>query len=137
MKKPFEDKYTEEPMSGCFLWIEALTSDGYGRVLRNGKNCRAHRVSWEMENGKIPDGLTIDHLCRTRSCVNTRHMEVVTRKENTLRGYGPSAMLARQKHCPKCGGAYEIRSSTRGKYRVCRKCKNKYDQLLYAITGTI
>ena len=45
----------------------------------------AHRVAWEDARGPIPDGLTIDHLCRVRNCVNVEHLELVTIAENNRR----------------------------------------------------
>lgn len=126
-KTPFESHYMEEPMSGCFLWIGVLDTNGYGRVWWKWKTTLAHRVSWEIVNGKIPDGLVIDHLCRTPSCVNPRHMEVVTQRVNVLRGNGPCAIRARWTQCQKCGGAYS-NYKTR---RFCRKCTNESRRLWY------
>ncbi len=85
-KKPIEDYVMEEPNSGCFLWIGRLDRYGYGKKWHLGKSRSAYRLFYESENGKIPDGMTVDHLCRTRSCVNVKHLEVVTMRENTLRG---------------------------------------------------
>lgn len=66
--------------SGCWNWRGHL-SKGYGyfgpRV--------AHRVVYEKVIGKIPDGLQIDHLCLNKRCVNPKHLEPVTPKENTNR----------------------------------------------------
>lgn len=74
----------------CILHGGRLDRDGYGRV---GRDALAHRVAWEAKNGPIPRGLTIDHLCYVRQCVNPDHMEIVTSRENTQRG------KARQTHC--------------------------------------
>jgi hypothetical protein len=60
---------------------------------------RAHRWLWEQFGGAIPTGLTIDHLCRNRACVNPWHMEVVTNRENILRGETFSGMNKRKTHC--------------------------------------
>ncbi len=42
-------------------------------------------MAWELLNGKIPDGLVIDHLCENMACVNVQHLEPVTKEENTSR----------------------------------------------------
>ncbi len=127
--KPIEDYIIQEPNSGCHLWVGDLDSGGYGRRSRLGKWQLAHRLMYEIERGKIQDGMTIDHLCRIRSCVNTRHMEIVTRGENTLRGNGPAAVNFRKKFCPRCYGPY----TKNKKQRVCVNCVNSYQRKQYAI----
>jgi hypothetical protein len=69
------------PRPDCLIWPAAVDR-GYGRLHVDGKSRRVHRVVWELKHGPIPDGLTIDHLCRIRSCCNTEHMELVTALEN-------------------------------------------------------
>ena len=75
-------------MSNCILWDKYINKDGYGiaKNPKTGNMTMAHRVVYEQEVGDIPDGLTIDHLCRNRACVNTKHMEPVTLQENKERG---------------------------------------------------
>lgn len=65
----------------CWLWTAGKTS-GYGVIRVDGKNFLAHRLSWEWANGSIPDGMCIDHICLERSCVNPKHLRVVTRALN-------------------------------------------------------
>lgn len=81
------------PRPDCMIWT-AATDRGYGRIFLDGTAKRVHRVAWEMANGPIPDGLTIDHLCRVRACCNTGHMELVTGSENTRRAapYRPNLL---------------------------------------------
>ncbi len=85
--------------TGCWLWTGPLTRKGYGRFKVADKPIQAHRWAYAYLRGPIPEGLTIDHLCRMRHCVNPRHMEVVTSRENTLRGFGVAAQYARRAHC--------------------------------------
>lgn len=68
--------------NGCWIWQRGMYQGGYGHFRDN----YAHRASYEMHVGPIPDGLVIDHLCRVRACVNPSHMEPVTSGENTKRG---------------------------------------------------
>ena len=73
----------------CWFWLKATDRTGYGVKMvggRSGKLVRAHRYYYELSKGPIPEGLTIDHLCRIRCCVNPEHMEPVTLKENSKRG---------------------------------------------------
>ena len=60
----------------------------------------SHRYAYELVIGPIPKGLTLDHLCRVRGCVNPGHLEPVTQRENTLRGTSPVAANPGKTHCP-------------------------------------
>jgi hypothetical protein len=69
----------------CLTWTGAPMKNGYGTVSWNGKRWLIHRAIWTETCSPIPAGLTIDHLCRNKVCVNVRHMEVVTLAENSRR----------------------------------------------------
>ena len=69
----------------CWEWQAYRNAKGYGVAADGGKIKLAHRVSYTKVRGEIPDGLTIDHLCKNTSCVNPFHMEVVTVSENNRR----------------------------------------------------
>lgn len=72
--------------SGCWLWNRKVRSDGYGvKSVDHRGEVRAHRWVYERQVGPIPDGLELDHLCGTRSCVNPAHLEPVTHTENMRR----------------------------------------------------
>jgi hypothetical protein len=75
-----------EPNSGCLLWMGAHNGLGYGRMYLNKSYKYAHRVSYEIERGPIPEGMMLDHLCRNPSCINPYHLEPVSNAENTRRG---------------------------------------------------
>ena len=72
--------------SGCWAWMGSISSNGYGRFYftdhSGAQKWQAHRYSYHMMRGPIPPGMTIDHLCRNKSCVNPDHLDVVTLKEN-------------------------------------------------------
>lgn len=70
---------------GCWVWVGAIQSKGYGSFWSNGRSTLAHRVSYRDLVGEIPDGETLDHLCRNLRCVNPDHLEPVTREENLRR----------------------------------------------------
>lgn len=90
----------EAQANGCWAWTGAQFELGYGSFRDDGrKQVRAYRYAWEFFIGPIPEGLTIDHLCRNPNCVNPTHLEPVTMRENTLRGIGPSAINSRRTHC--------------------------------------
>ena len=73
--------------NACWNWKKP-DLEGYGSFNIQGKSYRAHRVSYQYFNGKIPAGLVIDHLCKNKSCVNPDHLEAVTNMENILRAHG-------------------------------------------------
>lgn len=110
----------DEVGTGCCYWTAGTNTRGYGKANLNGKPVMAHRVAYQLFVGPIPDGLTIDHLCRVRGCVNPLHLEPVTRRENTLRGYCPAAVNLRKQTC-QYGHEFYVRYN--GK-RACRICWN-------------
>ena len=108
----------------CWLWLGRRSNEGYGLLGFQGKSgATAHRVAYELSVSGIPKGLVIDHLCRTRHCVNPRHLEVVTQRENILRGIGASAKNAKKTHCPK-GHEYSNANTyiTPSGSRSCKAC---------------
>ena len=115
------------PTTACIEWDGYIDNEGYGRTMDGGAWDRAHRVVWREANGPIPDGLVIDHLCRNRSCVNTRHMELVTSVENSRRGFGASAVNARKTHCIH-GHPFDEANTyvpADGSRRQCRTCNRE------------
>lgn len=81
----FWEKVALPDENGCMRWMAGKFPAGYG-LIRVGTNQGAHRVSYELLVGPIPEGLQIDHLCRVRDCVAPDHLEPVTGQENTRRG---------------------------------------------------
>lgn len=68
--------------NSCWLWIASTMKRGYGQFRVAGKMLYAHRVSYELANGPIPDGLFVLHNCHVRSCVNPAHLRAGTAQEN-------------------------------------------------------
>ena len=100
---PWEDRFFQNwtvEADGCWLWTGTINHAGYGRFAmprsHHGQRERmAHRMTYEMAVGQVPDGLQLDHLCRRRSCVNPDHLEAVTSAENTRRGLTARRQLER------------------------------------------
>lgn len=93
--------------TGCLNWIGNKDGQGYGLLKYNGKTERIHRLMYANFIGSVPRGLNarknkqLDHKCKNKSCCNPSHLELVTQRENIIRGDGPSAINARKTHCNK------------------------------------
>ena len=86
MKKNTAKEFWERVDISGDGWHWLGTKNGrYGSFGYDSKNISAHKFSYEMENGKVPQGFEIDHLCRNRYCVNPAHLEAVTHKVNMER----------------------------------------------------
>jgi len=66
----------------CWLWVAAVSSAGYGAFWHNKQMQKAHRVSYELAYGSIAPGMSVDHICHERRCVNPAHLREVTPKQN-------------------------------------------------------
>lgn len=142
-RRPFEVRFWEKvdkngpvpqtrpDLGQCWLWTSTATpqtqrTGGYGYIHKDGKMRSAHRCSYALAHGEIAEGKTIDHLCRNRICVNPDHLEVVTLRENLLRGEGAAAQGARATHCKNGHPLVSVGSMKHGRHkRWCRICANE------------
>lgn len=116
--------YVNENNFGCWLWSNSLDKDGYGRISIDKKHMKAHRLFWELENGVIPMGLVIDHLCKVRNCVNPIHLRLATPRQNVLENSVSLVAINAQKKFCKNGHFYDkTYISPKGeKERYCSIC---------------
>lgn len=109
-----------EVVGACLLWRGRLDHHGYGRHAVGTKYVAAHRFAFESAQRPVPDGYELDHLCRTPACVNPEHLDVVSHRENMLRGETFAAEQARRTHCPQ---GHALAGSNLIRYRDHRQCR--------------
>lgn len=87
-----------EKTSTCWMWRGCVDKLGYGRCSPElYGSSRAHRSSYMLFVGTIPDGLCVMHACDVRNCVNPSHLAVGTQEENI-------ADMVRKGRCQRVGG---------------------------------
>ena len=119
-----EDCGYQKGLGCCWRWLGSKHGKGYGHYRLDGSITKAHRVSYELLKGPIPDGLQMDHLCRQHTCVNPAHCEAVTSGENTRRGDTIPGRFARATHCKRGHALTPENLYAWAKCRCCKPCQN-------------
>ena len=124
-------RMTEE---GHWLW-QARKRHGYGMFSWRKYILHAHCFAYIAMRGPINEGLEPDHLCRIRDCTNPSCLELVTHKENVLRGTSPSAQLAKRTDCDN-GHPFNETNTMKNKdgSRCCRICHNSKTMLRHRLS---
>lgn len=123
--------------TGCWLWTGTLGRGGYSQFTVGAKDWHSSGHKWAYQHfiGPVPDGLHLDHLCRTPACVNPAHLEPVTCRENLLRGDTFQAKNAAKTHCLR-GHEFTpentYRRLDRPGHRACKTCQRMRDAALKA-----
>lgn len=127
-KKPDEEFYKIDEITGCWNYSGYKDRLGYGIHCYHGKYIFAYRYFYEKYKGKIPDNLVLDHLCRNTSCVNPEHLEAVTNEENCRRGINSKINM---------DIADEIRRLNKNNLLSIRELSNKFNLSRTQITRII
>lgn len=135
MRAPLKDRFmakVRQAGEGCWEWTGGKSSAGYGAIRAGAPEfsmLKAHRVSYELFRGPIPEGLVIDHLCMNKGCVNPAHLEVVAGKENSTR-YSRA-----RTHCKRGHQLTPETDNVRPGQRSCRICHRENYRRWYANGG--
>lgn len=144
----FEQNYIPVTESGCWLWIGGIRKSkalDYGAMFAHGRQWVAHRLSWTLHHGPIPDGLLVCHTCDVSLCVNPSHLFLGTHTDNNhdcikknRRSYDVTGLRARhaaflaRPHC-LYGHPWTIDNThylPSGK-RICRACARRRQKRRY------
>lgn len=108
--------------TACWIWQRQLNARGYGKGTHRERDRKflVHRVAYEVLIGPIPEGLTIDHLCRVKACCNPAHLEPVTLAENVRRKVWVQSPTCRNGHEYIPSNIYFARG-----HRNCRACRRE------------
>ena len=128
VRERFEAKYTRiDDADSCWLWTASTWGNGYGHMVAWGRVRSAHRISYKLYVGDIPDGMNVLHRCDVPPCVRPSHLFLGTLSDNTqdsiqkgrVRYYMPT-------HCRQ-GHEYNDANTRLDKHghRVCRICASR------------
>lgn len=128
LEKRFWAKVDKNSHNGCWVWT-ASKMQGYGVIsISAKKTALAHRVSFEMANGVIPNGFQLDHICCNRSCVNPEHLRLCGKAEN---GWNTGAKITN-----KSGFKGVSWSKHAGKWRTTIRANGRQNHIGYFSTAT-
>lgn len=133
----------------CWIWTACRIRSDYGSLSLGRRRTLAHRAAYQFLVGPVPEGLELDHLCRTPACVKAvadehgpAHLEAVTKSQNIRRGLGPQILGDRNRlktHCPQghpyAGDNLYVYDGKTHRSRMCRACMAAHSRRRGATRG--
>jgi hypothetical protein len=122
-----------EKTDGCWNWTGSRTAPGWhGRISVNGRLVMAHRVSWELHYGPVPEGMSVLHACDNAGCVRPDHLMLGTQVAN-MRDAGQKGRLGAAKAWTACRVGHQFTDANtyrvpRTGRRQCRECRTAADR---------
>lgn len=115
----------------CWLWTGYVDPLGYAKFWLKGGRYYVHRISYQYHVKKMPNNLAIDHLCKTRNCINPKHLEPKTRIENILaKGSLSFSRINKIKtHCPRGHEYTKENTYVNKKKRSCKICTSDWQKI--------
>jgi len=130
--------YIENSKTGCWEWVGHKYQNGYGVLKVFGRDVSAHRYSYELHKGPVPEGMEILHSCDVRACINPSHLRAGTHSENMAEAAARGRMPSGEKH--PLFGSRQPRPSMANPVRVLGKeyeSQNAAERALGLGSGTV
>lgn len=99
----------------CWLWNGVIFNHGYGQFYVDGRRWLAHRYSWKLHHGEIPEGYYILHTCDNKRCINPKHLFLGTQFDNM------KDMVSKNRHSPQHGSTNRAAKLTESQVTEIRK----------------
>jgi len=133
----FWSKVNVSTVDDCWEWQASKKDTGYGQIYVDGGPARAHRISWELTQGEIPEGLLVLHRCDNKICVNPNHLFIGTHSDNLVDSYNKGRNYPRgeQKSGAKLKGAEVL--EIRRLYATGKITQNKLARLFEVHEGAV
>ena len=124
LQERFDKKWITIPETDCHWWIGCWAGRGYGRMIVDGKKKYAHRLSYEINQGVVPEDMCVCHRCDNVMCVNPEHLFLGTHADNMRdmaeKGRAIGGMQPKKTHCPQ---GHEYSEENTYVYNNTRKCR--------------